>query len=357
MRLFPKKAFYRPSLKHLIFGGVGGTIAAVSLLCGVSIYVVETLIRPKKNPLLSEYTFTPFELDLPAEVVTFPSRTGKHQVSGWYVPCPGATTTLIACPGYRSSKTNTLGIAHILWKAGHNVLTFEFYGHGAEVGTPITLGYREMEDFLGAVDYVKLRAPGTRLGVMAYSMGAAIAIMCSANIPEIEAIIADSAFATHASVVDYNIRRALHMPAAPFAWLSDYLLGWRAGYHFRQVEPLRDIALISPRPILIIHGGKDSIVDPHDAPLLHAAAQEPKELWIVPEADHCGAYFADRPRYVKKILGFFDEHLKQQPTPLHLRDTTSVERVQAAEREALEATTAFLADQDVPGIGPLSEAS
>jgi uncharacterized protein len=357
MRHSPRRTFYRPSLKHLVFGGVGGTVAAISLLCGVSIYVVESLIRPKKHPQLSTYTITPFELDLPAEVVMFPPRTGKHQVSGWFIPSPGATTTLLVCPGYRSSKTDTLGIAHLLWKAGHNVLAFEYYGHGAEVGTPVTLGYREMEDFMGAVEYAKQRAPDTHLGVLAYSMGAAIAIMCGAHTPELEAIIADSSFATHTSVVDYGLRRALHMPSAPFAWLADYLLGWRAGYHFRQVEPLRDIALISPRPILLIHGGKDTIVDPHDGPLLHAAAQEPKELWVVPEAEHCSAYFADRPHYVKKILHFFDQYLKQQPVNLHLMETASVERVQAAEREALEAATAFLADQDVPNVEPFSEAS
>jgi len=355
VRLLPAK-LRRPSLKHIIFGGVGGTLGVLSLLCGAAIYLVEALTRPKKLAPFADYTFSPFELDLPAETVLFPPRKGDHKVSGWFIPSPGATTTLLVCPGYRSSKSDMLGISNFLWKAGHNVLAFEYYGHGAEVGIPVTLGYREMDDFLGAVDYAKQRAPGTRIGVVAYSMGAAIAIMCSARAPEVEAIVADSAFATHTSVVDFNVRRALHMPSAPFAWLADYLLGWRAGYHFRQVEPLRDIALIAPRPILIIHGGKDTVVDPHDAPLLYAAAQEPKELWIVPEADHCGAYFADRPRYVKKIIAFFEKNLKQQPARPHLVEVSSPERVQAADREALEAATAFLADQEV-GPDSLSEAS
>jgi fermentation-respiration switch protein FrsA (DUF1100 family) len=346
----------RPSLKQVIFGGVGGTIGVLSLLCGAAIYLVDALTRPKKLAPFADYTFTPFELDLPAENVAFSPRQGSHKVSGWFFPREGATTTILVCPGYRSSKTDMLGIVNFLWKAGHNVLAFEYYGHGSQVGTPITLGYREMEDFLGAVDYAKERAPGTRLGVVAYSMGAAVAIMCSAHLPEVEAIIADSPFATHTSVVDYNVRRALHMPSAPFAWLADYLLGWRAGYHFRQVEPLRDIAQIAPRPILLIHGGKDTVVDPHDAPLLYAAAQEPKELWIVPAADHCGAYFADRPLYVQKVLDFFNEHLLQQPQRPRLVEIDTPEHAQAAEREALDAATAFLANQAL-GQGPLSEAS
>ncbi len=344
MRLLPSSKLRRPSWKQIVFGSVGGTVGVFSLLCGVSIYLVETLIRPKKLLPFSDYTFTPFELDLPAEVVSFPPRNGKHQVSGWFIPCPGATTTILVCPGYRSGKADMLGISHFLWKAGHNVLVFEYYGHGTEVGAPVTLGYREMEDFMGAVDYAKQRSPEARLGVVAYSMGAAVALMCSARNPDVEAIVADSAFATHTSAIDYNVRHALHMPSAPFAWLADYLLGWRAGYHFRQVEPLRDIAHIAPRPVLIIHGGKDTVVDPHDAPLLYAAAQEPKELWIVPDADHCGAYFADRPLYVQKVLAFFEEHLKQQQSLLI--EPEAPERAQQADLEALEAATAFLANQE-----------
>ena len=52
------------------------------------------------------------------------------------------------------------------------------------------------------------------------------------------------------------------------------------------------------------------MVDPNDAKLLYAAAQEPKELWLLPNADHCGAYFEDRQVYVKKVIDFFDLHLK-----------------------------------------------
>ena len=302
--------FYRHSLKGLILGCAFGIL---TLFCGIPIYLVETLIRPKKNPHLGDRTYTPFELDLPAETVTFPPRTGNHNISGWFISHPEATATILVCPGYRTSKADTLGISRFLWKAGYAVLVFEYYGHGAEVGTPVTLGYREMQDFLGAVDYVQRRIPNTRIGVMAYSMGAAIAIMCSEHTPQIEAFVADSAFATHTGVVDYNVRRVLHIPSAPFLWLADRLLNWRAGYHFRQVEPLRDIAHISTRPILIIHGGKDTVVDPHDAIQLYAAVQGPKELWIVPEADHCGAYFADRPAYVEKVVTFFKQHLEQQP--------------------------------------------
>ncbi len=153
-------------------------------------------------------------------------------------------------------------------------------------------------------------------------MGAAVAIMGTVRSKDVEALIADSAFATHTGVIDFHFRRVFHLPSIFVAWMADNLLWWRAGYHFNQVEPLRDIAKIAPRPIFIIQGGKDSIVDPHDGPLLFAAAQEPKQIWLLPNADHCGAYFEDRRAYVKKILDFFDLHLKNVPQ-LHLIDAST----------------------------------
>jgi uncharacterized protein len=65
---------------------------------------------------------------------------------------------------------------------------------------------------------------------------------------------------------------------------------------------------------------KDTVVDPRDAPLLYQAAGDPKELWLLPDVDHCGAYFADRVAYTQKIVGFFDLYLKQSYPPTQIQD-------------------------------------
>jgi fermentation-respiration switch protein FrsA (DUF1100 family) len=297
----------------LILGSIGGVMLIGFLIGGVSWYMVETLIRPKKTNPFAHYTISPFDLGLPVENVAFAPRKGRHLVSGWYLPAPGATATILVCPGYRTRKTQVIPVMSFLWRSGFNVLAFDYYGHGAIGGVPVTLGYREKEDFLGALAYAKQRAPETRIGVIAYSMGAAIAILCGAEHPEVEAIVSDSAFATHASAVSYNLRRTLHLPAKPFLWLGDLLLRLRAGYRFHQVEPLRVIARIAPRPLLLIHGGRDTMVDPQDAVLLYRAAQDPKALWVVPQADHCGAYFENREEYINRIVTFFDRTLRGEP--------------------------------------------
>jgi len=315
LRLIP---IPRPSRKQIILGSLGASVVIAGIIIAVAFFIVETIIHPKKKTLFDRYTISPFELDIPAKAVTFPPLCGDYQVSGWYIPYPEATTTILVCPGFHTRAADVLAMGAHLWKAGHTVLVFEYYGHGMASGTSITLGYCEMNDFVGAVAYAKERAPQTYLGVLAYSMGAAVAIMCSACNNDIEALVADSAFATHKSAVDYNFHHVFRLPSAPFIWFADYLLWWRAGYHFRQVEPLRDIGEISPRPLLIIHGEKDSIVNPQDAVRLFEAAGEPKALWIVPDADHCGAYFVDRKAYMAKINDFFDLHLRKARPRLRL---------------------------------------
>ncbi len=239
--------------------------------------------------------------------------------------------------------SNVLGMSALLWKAGHNVLAFEYFGHGKVVGRSVTLGFREINDFIGAVAYAKGRDPQVRLGAVAYSMGAAVAIMSCARNTDVEALVLDSSFATHRSAVDYNFRHVFPLPPAPFVWIADYLLWWRAGYRFSQVEPLRDIARIAPRPILLIHSLKDSIVDPHDASLLYAAAGEPKELWFVPGVDHCGAYFADRAIYTAKVIGFFERHLKSNPR-LHLVEQVPTERGKTETAGASSSLNAHLSE-------------
>jgi fermentation-respiration switch protein FrsA (DUF1100 family) len=87
------------------------------------------------------------------------------------------------------------------------------------------------------------------------------------------------------------------------------MMALRAGYRFREVEPLRDVAQIAPRPLFLIHGLQDSTISPQDSQRLFAAAGEPKRLWLVEGVEHCGAYFQDRGNYCQRIAAFFAESL------------------------------------------------
>jgi uncharacterized protein len=292
---------------------LGATLMAGALaVTGGAVYIVEKLTRPQPRDPAAEFTFTPWEMGMPWEDVAFMARGDAHMVRGWWLPHPNPKQVIIACAGYRGSKADLLGISKSLWNAGNAMLLIDFYGHGMERGVPVTLAYREVEDFLGAVDYVAERVPHASLGAIGFSMGAAVVIQGAARDERVQVVVADSPFATHRDEVEAQFRMTLPaVPPGPFLWLADHLLEWRAGYRFRQVEPLRDVKAIAPRPILIIHSMGDQAIPYQHSVQIYEAAGEPKDLWIVEGVPHCGAYFLDRPLYCARVAGFFAKGFAQ----------------------------------------------
>lgn len=279
----------------------GGFVSGVFAL---AFYIAHRITRPTRVTPFDGMTFTPFEVGVPYELVTFPGA-GDTDLRGWWMYHPDSARSIIICSGYRGRRADMLGIGAALWRDGNNVLIFDYRGHGELAGTLVTLGYREVQDMLSAVDWVKGRGDESAIGVLGYSMGGSVAIMGAARCPDIRAVVADSPFARQREVVGFTVRRMLHVPLDPLLHIVDLLLGQIGGYHFRDVEPLREVGLIAPRPLLLIHGQADSVTNPADSRVLYAAAGEPRELWVTPGVEHCGTYFADRAYYCARVSAFF----------------------------------------------------
>ena len=307
-------------------GMLGGGVVLGGV--GLAYYVARVLTDPRRPGPLDGYTVTPFETGVEFEEVAFAPARGDHILRGWWFPRPETSQVVVACHGYRGSKSELIGICSALWRAGFNVLTFDFHGHGEAVGAPVTLGYREVQDLLGALDCARTRIPDAALGVIGFSMGASVAIIGSARRPDVRCVVADSPFATHASVVAHNVSRVVRVDGRPIVTLADVFIARRAGYRSRDVEPVREVAQIAPRPLLLIHGGADATIPVSHIYRVYAAAGEPKELWVVEGAAHCGAYFADRQAYCRRVAGFFAGHLNAGATAEDLaagtdRETTA----------------------------------
>src|SRR5215471_21412815 len=229
-------AFFTLQLtKWILLGGLSLLCVIMSTFTGLALYIVSVVTRPTRRT--KRMSLPPLLSETPVEDITFVSANGEHLVNGQYIASSGASTTVLVCSGYRRSMREVSDIAQHLWQAGHNVLLFEYYGHGQVKGTRVTLGYREVQDFLGAVAYAKHRAPQTRLGALGLSMGAAVTILGSAHTDAVEALILDSAFATQWRAIEMKVRHLLRLPHnTPLVLLSvlygitDLLLGLLMGY-------------------------------------------------------------------------------------------------------------------------------
>ena len=76
----------------------------------------------------------------------------------------------------------------------------------------------------------------------------------------------------------------------------------------KDINPANDIKNIN-KPVLIIHGEKDSQIPVNEAYILHNANKK-AELWIVENADHWEIYALNKEEYEKKVLEFFEKHLE-----------------------------------------------
>jgi alpha-beta hydrolase superfamily lysophospholipase len=247
---------------------------------------------------------TPWELGVPHEEVGFRTEDGLL-LRGWWLPSLGAKMTVVALHGHRGARHHCVGIGAALWRRGANVLLFDHRGRGTSEGETISLGHYETVDAFAAVTYALSRAPDAPVGLIGYSMGGAVALMCAARDRRVGAEVADSPFASERALVRSLLRKRVGSLNRPLAALSERLLS----YDPAGVEPLKEVAEIAPHAALFVHGLLDGTCDPQDSVRLYEAAGEPMELWLLEGAGHCDAYFLDREAYCERVAAFFEHHL------------------------------------------------
>ncbi|WP_461106260.1 alpha/beta hydrolase [Tessaracoccus terricola] len=240
-----------------------------------------------------------------------PALTASDGVdlAGWWLDRPESATVVICAHGHRGNKSDMLGIGTGLWRAGHSVVLFDFRGNGDSGDGPQSLAHHEQRDLTAVVDLVRERRPDARIAVVSFSMGASTAILAAAEDPRIEALVADSPFATLSDVVATGYRRH-RLPSEPLIPVADLVNRLRYGYAFAEVRPLDRVAAISPHPLLLLHGTEDRIIPyEHALQLAQAAEPGPVELVTFDGVDHCGGYFEDRAGYVALVADFLDRWL------------------------------------------------
>jgi fermentation-respiration switch protein FrsA (DUF1100 family) len=253
-----------------------------------------------------------------AEDVSFPaapSAGSTVRLSGWFFQAlgggPGRGSAVVLCHGIGTGRRECLSIALRFSTAGYQVLCFDFRAHGMSDGQFSSVGLHETNDVIGAVQYLKQRpeVDPTRIGVVGFSMGAVATIQAAAQCADIAAVVADSAYASFLEAVRYSFRVVSRLPHFPIAPIAMLWAKWMVHVDPSHLRPVDVIARIAPRPILVTHGTLDEIVPLRHAYALFKAAEEPKELWIVPGARHVEARDQDPDGYFERIEHFLRQAL------------------------------------------------
>ena len=255
-------------------------------------------IKPGKWPI----HFTPESFNLKYENVTFKTSDGL-KLKGWFIPSNKSNDTIIVMHGYPTNKADVLPFSMFLLKK-FNVFLFDFRSFGESEGSYTTAGYKEVNDLDAAVSYLKSRKDTDNIGALGFSLGASVAIMNKNS--NIKAVVADSAYSNLNNMIEVMYKN-FYFLKYPFIYLTRF-----SGKIFLKVDP-KDVSPANAikninKPVLIIHGKKDSQIPVNEAYILHNANKK-TELWIT-DVGHGESYALNKEEYEKRVLEFFEKNLK-----------------------------------------------
>jgi pimeloyl-ACP methyl ester carboxylesterase len=231
-------------------------------------------------------------------------------LAGWFVP-PDNGALILLQHGYKSARGEMLNEAAMLHRHGYGVLITSLRTHDLSDGDLITFGRQEMQDL--AAWYALARTlegvNPERIGLIGNSLGGTLAIEFAAREPGIKAVAANSAFSSLADTVETSVRFFTGLPPFPFAPLITFWAEREGGFTRDDVDATKWIGRISPRPVLLMQGGRDVVISVGSGQRLYDAAGMPKELWFDPAVSHAQFDNQRAAEYERRVVTMFDRYL------------------------------------------------
>jgi dipeptidyl aminopeptidase/acylaminoacyl peptidase len=261
-----------------------------------------------------------------AEQVQFRTADGLTLTGCYFRSRPPRRGVLLFGLEFGSNRWSCLAYCEQLLEAGYDVFTYEPRNQGDSEAEPNLeplqwVSDRDLLDARAALAYLKGRpdADPNGIGLFGISKGAGAGILAAAGDPYVRCAVTDGMYSSCITVVPYmrhwiriynkNYTVQELLPTwyyAMFGKMAIRRVGRRRGVEFLHVEEaLRRFR----RPLLMLHGQKDGYIQPEMAVRLYAYARQPKEFWLIPEANHNKGLEVAGEEYCRRVREFFDQHL------------------------------------------------
>jgi len=233
-----------------------------------------------------------------------------QQVSGWFLPGRTGEGAVLLLHGVHGDRLQMLERARWLQREGIAALLIDLPSHGESSGDRITFGRREALGVQAALDWIRKKLPGEKLGGIGASLGGA-SLLFARRRPELDALVLESVYPTITDAVQDRLVARLG-PAG--AWAAPLLLlqvPLRLGFGVHELRPIEAIKTAGA-PLLITSGTEDRSTRWVETEQLFAAAPEPKTLWPVPGAGHEDLHAFDSAAYRARLLPWLQSHLRKR---------------------------------------------
>jgi pimeloyl-ACP methyl ester carboxylesterase len=343
----------------VVTGGVLLLVAAVAALMAYLVWrygpVIERIF--KEPPMFLPPRVTPEDR---GQAVRFPTEDGLTLAGNYLRRRRGERAGLLVfCHEYLSDRWSYLPYLDHLRDDGFDLFIFDFRNHGesdrVEGYAPLQwVTDHEVRDLRAALGYLRTRPDHdpAGFGLVGISRGGGTALATAADERDVWGVITDGAFATHGTMTAYIIRWSeiyvrsrLFLAMMPMwiyhflAWVCRRRSARMLNCRFPDVE--RGARRIAPRPLLMIHGERDTYIGPEIARNLFDQAREPKEMWLVPDAKHNRCRECQPAAYRERIGAFLARYAPRRTT----LPEAAAPRVAAEARPARAAEPEFAASK------------
>lgn len=283
--------------------------AILSLVAGASIIAfryaraaTRSLAFPRRHVTAADRRAAEASLG-PLEDVALHTEDGLV-LRGWYAPSKNRAA-IVFVHGGSGNRMQLLPEAAAVAKRGFGVLVYDSRASGESDGELVTWGATERRDLRAAVDFLVARhdVDPKRVGAHGLSIGASTVALGASEDPRIGAVLLNATWTSLEDEVRWKFGKfgALSTAAALHAFRE-------AGIDPGQVRPIDEIARVAPRPLFIATGDRDTDTPVTAMQRLFDAAGAPKEMWIVPGAEH-GGYADVSAEYTARVAAFFERSL------------------------------------------------
>ena len=237
------------------------------------------------------------------------SRDGNRLVGHLY-ECPSAKRIIVAMHGWRSSWLKDFGVISQFFHSNDcSVLYAEQRAQNQSEGDYMTFGLLERYDCLDWVNWVNEQF-GDSLPIYpaGVSMGATTVLMTSdLDLPDnVCGIIADCGFTSPHAIWKHVVENNLHLPYSLHDAQVKEIVRKKicmGPQDHSTVESLKECSV----PVLFIHGAADSFVPVSMTYENYRACAAPKELLIVPGAEHGMSYIVEQAKYESTVRSFWTQ--------------------------------------------------
>ncbi|MCH7492900.1 prolyl oligopeptidase family serine peptidase [Patescibacteria group bacterium] len=274
-------------------------LAAVML---ISLAAFWMSIKPPKWPV----TNSPSDFGMAYEPVHFPS-SDDITLSGWWVPATNdSDKTIVMMHGYPAAKSDILPLGVFL-HSDFNILFFDFRYMGESQGKYTTAGALEVNDLLGALQFLqnKKAEQSQKIGLWGFSLGGAVGLMSLDKTNAVQAVVADSSYATLHDMIEHLYSR-YGILKTPFVIGTKVWTRLILGIKISDIAPEESVKKTNT-PIMLIHGTADKEIAVQNSQRIYENIKGSRELWLVEGAEHGQAYFKAQSEYERRVIDFFNK--------------------------------------------------